>query len=230
MNMVRNAPDPVAFAPPAHDGSQISMEPRTHTLIQQRRTVFCTEHHMDHNKRQGSRHNANYIAGLQPLMASASPLMRLIPAFVSLATVVLLMTLAFPLIAQSTTLRIRFANGKDGKPLHLKTYEEGIGRGFNVGGKYSVDRVDGDTLVVTLKDVSTFQFRSAGFEPCDVAKKNDAPPKYDVAQVVKEGIVAPNFCGPTFTKPVPGELLIYSRHEHWWEISKRVLQGLLICG
>jgi hypothetical protein len=230
MNMVGHTTNTEAITLPiAHDRGKVRVQSRSNILTQQRATILRAKHNVGQHKTQRLGHSAQYRSAPQSSMRSASPL-ALSPALASLATLALLLTFAFPLIAQSTTIRIRFANGKNGKPLRLKIYEEGVGRGFNLGGKYTIDRVDGDTLFATLTDVSTFQFRSAGFEPCDVAKKNDAQPKYDVAQVVKEGIVAPNFCGPTLAKPVPGELLIYSRHEHWWEISKRVLQGLLICG
>lgn len=131
--------------------------------------------------------------------------------------------------AQSTTIRIRFANGKNSRPLKLKFYEAGIGSNFNAG-NYKIQRVENDSLIVTFNGVSTFRFRSAGFEPCDVKRKHDEQPRYDLTQVLEKGVVAPNFCGATSAKPVPGELLIYSRHEHWWEISKRIAQGLLICG
>jgi len=131
--------------------------------------------------------------------------------------------------AQSTTIRIRLANGKNSRPLRLKFYEHGIGTGFNAG-DYKIERVENDSLIVTFNGVSSFRFRSAGFEPCDVKRRRDEQPRYDLNQVLEKGVVAPNFCGATSAKPVPGELLIYSRHEHWWEISKRIAQGLLICG
>ncbi len=67
MNMVRNASNPVALAAgTAYDGGKISMEPRTHGLMQQRQSVLCTEDHMDHNKRQRAGHSAQYRSGLQP--------------------------------------------------------------------------------------------------------------------------------------------------------------------
>jgi len=128
---------------------------------------------------------------------------------------------------EPTTIRIRFANGKNGKPLRLKFYEQGSGA---VGaGNYKVDRVDRDSLIVTFNDVSTFAFRSAAFDPCDVQGKHTPQPKYDLQEVVAHGVVSPNHCGRANALPKPGELLIYSRHEHWWEVTRDVARGLLIC-
>lgn len=127
-----------------------------------------------------------------------------------------------------TTIRIRFANGRNGKPLRLKTYEYGPS---SVGAKgYQIQRVDGDTLVVRFNDVATFQFRSSEFESCDTRTKQEPGPKYDLDEIVRNGQVAPNFCGHTQASPIPGELLIYSRHRSWWKFTGDLAKGLLICG
>jgi len=130
--------------------------------------------------------------------------------------------------AEPTTIRIRFANGRTGKPLHLKSYEHG--EGGDLAGKYHVDKIDGDSMIVTFNDTSTFAFRSGAFDPCDAPGKHQPAPRYSLQEVVQQGIVSPNYCGGTHATPKPGELLIYSRHEHWWEITGRVAKGLLICG
>jgi hypothetical protein len=130
--------------------------------------------------------------------------------------------------SQSTTIRVRFANGRNGKPLHLKQYERGAGN--SISGDYKVDNVEGDSLIVTFKNISTVAFRNEAFDPCDIARPNQKPPKYSLEEVVHTGVVSPNYCGHYRAQPQPGELLIYSRHEHWWKVSQRVIQGLLICG
>jgi hypothetical protein len=118
-------------------------------------------------------------------------------------------------------------NGKNGKPLRLKSYE----RGTLASGKYVVERIVGDSMIVRFSSVSEFRFRADAFDPCDVKDKHDDPPKYSLAEIVSEGVIAPNYCGHIAPAvPKPGELLIYSRREHWWEITARVARGLLICG
>jgi len=130
--------------------------------------------------------------------------------------------------ANPTTIRIRFANGKTGKPLQLKSYERGTGSANR--SKYKIERIEGDSMIVTFDDISTFSFRSVAFNPCDVSGKYQPPPKYDLQQIVQQGVVSPNYCGHAHAAPKPGELLIYSRHEHWWELTGRIAQGLLMCG
>ncbi len=129
-------------------------------------------------------------------------------------------------LAQKTTIRIRFANGKTGQPLHLKSYDRGT---LGPGGNYSVERVDGDSLIVIFDNISTFAFRSEAFDPCDTKSKRDPLPKYSLQEIVAHGVVAPNYCGKVQAKPIAGELLIYSRHQHWWEITGNIAKGLLIC-
>jgi hypothetical protein len=131
-------------------------------------------------------------------------------------------------VAQSTTVRIRFADGKSGKPLHLKYYDHGTGA--VVAGHYKVDKVHGDSLLVTFNDVSTIAFRSDAYEPCDAKGKHAPRPQYSLQDIVDHGVVSSNYCGHAHAQPAPGELLIYSRHDHWWEVSKNILTGLLICG
>ena len=61
MNMIFDATYPIALASrPTHDRCKIGVEPGTHTLIQQRRSIFRTEDHVNHNKRQRTRHGAKY--------------------------------------------------------------------------------------------------------------------------------------------------------------------------
>jgi hypothetical protein len=129
--------------------------------------------------------------------------------------------------AESITITIRFANGKTGKSLKLKSYEHGSA---SVGYQnYHIDKVSNDEMTVTFTNATVVGFRSEQFEPCDVANKRSKPPQYILKNVVDTGVVAPNFCGTTQAQPVPGELLIYSRHEHWWKVTSRIMQGLLIC-
>jgi hypothetical protein len=128
--------------------------------------------------------------------------------------------------AQTTTVRVRFVNGRNGKPLRLKSYDRGeIG-----AGAYTVDKVSGDAMVITFGNVSTFAFRSGAFDPCDVKDKRIAQPKYSVREIVEHGVTAPNYCGKSHLTASPGELIIYSRHQRWWEITGNVARGLLICG
>ena len=144
-----------------------------------------------------------------------------------LLTALLLNGLTLFGLGQKTTIRIRFANGKTGQPLRLKSYDRGtVGPG---GSSYKVDRVDGDSLIVTFDNISTFAFRSGAFDPCDTKSKRDPQPRYDLQEIVNHGVVAPNYCGRIHAQPTPGELLIYSRHQHWWEITGNIARGLLIC-
>ena len=142
--------------------------------------------------------------------------------------VVLFMGITTTCAAESTSIRIRFVDGKSGRPLHLKYYE--AGEGHVEAGNYKVEKVEGDSLIVTFHDVSEFSFRSGQFAPCDTSNRRLSPPKYSLHEIAKHGVVAPNYCGKTSTAPEAGVLLIYSRHQHWWEISGNVLRGLLICG
>jgi hypothetical protein len=148
---------------------------------------------------------------------------------------IIVVSLAFALgcftstcVAQSTTVRIRFADGKSGKPLHLKYYDQGTGA--VAAGNYKVDNVDGDSLIVTFNNVSTIAFRSDAYEPCDAKGKHAPRPQYSLQDIVDHGVVSSNYCGHAHAQPALGELLIYSRRDHWWEVSKNVLTGLLVCG
>ncbi|HWG18129.1 MAG TPA: hypothetical protein VN678_09720 [Acidobacteriaceae bacterium] len=143
-------------------------------------------------------------------------------------TILALSLIAFPITAQQT-IRIRFVNGKTGHPLKLKWYEAGTGSAI-AGTDYTVDKVDGNSILVTFRNVTTFRFRAAEFDPCDVPNKRTSPPQYSVQAIEDHGFVSPNFCGNFHASPVVDELIIYSRHEHWWEVSRDVLKGLLICG
>jgi hypothetical protein len=67
MHVIRDAPNPIAFAPRIpHQRRQIQIKLRTHGLIQNRRAIFRAEDHMNQNKREGLRHRADYRSGLQP--------------------------------------------------------------------------------------------------------------------------------------------------------------------
>ncbi len=140
---------------------------------------------------------------------------------------VVLSAMTLRCVAEPTTITIRFANGRTGKPLKLKSYVHGE-TGLP-SGSCRIDHVDGDQMTVTFQNVTVIQFRGEQFEPCDVASKKQQPPRYSLREIVDRGVVAPNFCGAAKEKSTPGQLLIYSRHEHWWKITSRVMQGLLIC-
>jgi hypothetical protein len=144
---------------------------------------------------------------------------------------VALLFIASAALAQTTTIRIRFANGKSGKPLRLKSYFiEGAGMSYK---NYTVVKVDKDSLIVTFKDVTTFAFSNMGthdYYRCDADKQSAPQVTYNLQEIVQNGAVSPNFCGPIRAKPVPGELLIYNRHPHLWEFTKDTVLGLLVCG
>jgi hypothetical protein len=128
--------------------------------------------------------------------------------------------------APPATIRIRFADGKSGQPLRMKSYEHGSGT-IPAGG-FEVVRIDGDSLIVTFNNVSTFSFRSEAFDPCDINGKAQQPPRYNLQQIVASGIVSPNHCGLAQAQPKPGELLVYSHHKQWWK-ALRYLPNLLTC-
>ncbi len=67
MHMVRNATRPVTLASRiTRHGSQIRMQPRPHSLIENRPAIFRTEDHMNQDKRERLRHRSHYGSGLQP--------------------------------------------------------------------------------------------------------------------------------------------------------------------
>ena len=129
--------------------------------------------------------------------------------------------------ADSTTIRIRFANGKSGKPLPVKYMKVG-GGGYDIDG-YHVERVEKYGLVVTFKDKTTFSFRDEGYCRCDTKVQTAPPMQFNIQQVAAQGVVAPNVCGKVSQAPIKGELVIYSRHPHFWEAVGN-LRGLFICG
>lgn len=131
-------------------------------------------------------------------------------------------------LAQSTTIRVRFINGRSGKPLRLKSYDRGSNT--SAPGTYEIKKVEGNSLLITFNNVSEFSFRSRYFEPCDSKSKLDPQPKYSVHEILERGKVAPNYCGHASVQPKPGELIIFSRHEHWWKVTGDIARGLLICG
>jgi len=44
---------------------------------------------------------------------------------------------------------------------------------------------------------------------------------YSVDEILKTGIVTTNTCGKFKADPVPGELIFFVRHPHWWEALSR---------
>jgi hypothetical protein len=129
--------------------------------------------------------------------------------------------------AETATIRIRFANGRSGKPLAVKYMKVG-GGGYDING-YRVEKVEKYALVVTFKDKTNFAFTDEGYYRCDTNAQTAPPRQYSIQEIVDRGIVAPNLCGKSNDPPVKGELLIYSRHAHFWEAVGN-LRGLFVCG
>jgi len=144
-----------------------------------------------------------------------------------LCVVLALLFLTAESFAQTTTIRIRFANGKSGKPLAVKYMKVG-GGGYDIDG-YRVEKVEKYALIVTFKDKTNFAFRNEGYYRCDTNVQTAPPTQFNLQEIVDHGIVAPNLCGKPNDQPVRGELLIYSRHAHFWEAVGN-LRGLFICG
>jgi hypothetical protein len=140
---------------------------------------------------------------------------------------VALLFIASAALAQTTTIRIKFANGRTGKPLPVKYMKVG-GGGYDLEG-YRVEKVEQYALVVTFIDKTTFSFSNEGYYRCDTRLQTSPPMKFNLHEITDHGVVAPNICGKTNDKPVKGELLIYSRHAHFWEAVGN-LRGLFICG
>ena len=128
---------------------------------------------------------------------------------------------------QSTTIRIRFANGKNGEPLAVKYMKVG-GGGYDLT-DYRVEKVEKDALVVTFKDKRTFAFSNEGYYRCDTNIQTAPSIQFNLQEIAERGVVAPNVCGKSSASPVKGELLIYSRHARFWEAVGN-LRGLFICG
>ncbi len=129
--------------------------------------------------------------------------------------------------AESTTIRIRFANGRTGKPLAVKYLKIG-GGGYDLT-DYRVEIVEKDSIVVTFKGKKTFAFQNEGYYRCDTNVQSAPSPQYSLNEIAEHGVVAPNVCGKASSLPVKGELLIYSRHARFWEAVGN-LRGLFICG
>ena len=129
--------------------------------------------------------------------------------------------------AESTTITIRFANGKTGKPLPVKYIKVG-GGGYDMK-DYRVERVEKYALIVTFKDVTNFAFQDEGYYRCDTKIQNAPQTRFNLQEIAEHGVVAPNVCGKPHDPPVKGELVIYSRHAHFWEALGN-LRGLFICG
>lgn len=128
--------------------------------------------------------------------------------------------------AQSTTIRIRFANGKTGKPLPVKYMKVG-GGGYELDG-YRVEKVEKYGLVVTFTNKTSFTFRDEGYYRCDTNVETAPKIQYNLQEIAEHGVVAPNVCGNVHDQPVKSELLIYSRRAHFWEAVGN-LRGLFIC-
>ncbi len=150
--------------------------------------------------------------------------MRIISA---LATALLVLCFSSFASAQSQTMRIRFANGKNGKPLAVKYIKVG-GGGYDLQ-DYRVEKVEKNSLVVTFKEKRTFGFSNEGYYRCDTKIQSAPAIQFNLQEIAEHGVVAPNICGRTSASPVKGELLIYSRHAHFWEAVGN-LRGLFICG
>ena len=152
----------------------------------------------------------------------------MISSRISKSVLIALLALSAPAsFATSGTIRVRFVNGKSGKPLHVKYMEVGRG-GFAYKG-YTVDRVETDGLTVTFHDVSHFSLESEGYHRCDAKKESDPPTQFDISEILSSGVVAPNYCGTAHAQPAKGELILYSRKARFWE-SISNLRGLFICG
>lgn len=129
--------------------------------------------------------------------------------------------------AQSTTVRIRFLNGKTGKPLPVKYMKIGAG-GYEISG-YIVEKVEKYGLLVTFKNTTSFAFRDEGYYRCDTNVQTSPAIRYNLEEIAEHGVVAPNVCGKPHDQPVRDELIVYSRRAHFWEAVGN-LRGLFICG
>jgi hypothetical protein len=110
-----------------------------------------------------------------------------------------LLFIALPGLSQSTTIRIRFANGQNGKPLAVKYMKVG-GGGYDLT-DYRVEKVEKYSIVVTFKDKKTFSFRDEGYYRCDTNSQTAPEPQYNLEEIAEHGVVAPNVCGrvhPTY--------------------------------
>ena len=125
------------------------------------------------------------------------------------------------------TIRIRFADGKTGKPLKLKYYS--VTADESEYYNYKIDRIERDALVVTFPDSKKFAFSNDAYVRCDTNDKSAPEHFYNIQEILEKGVVSENICGPFHAQPTKGELLIYSRREHWWEFVARLPKGL-ICG
>jgi hypothetical protein len=144
-----------------------------------------------------------------------------------LRAVIALVFLSSVCLAQSTTIRIRFIDGKTGKALRVKYYN--IQPNVNDDIDYKLDKIENNVLILTFTNATTFTFSNDAYYRCD-AKTETAPQiTYKLQDIVDHGIVSPNICGSVHAQPAKGELLIYSRHAHWWETLGN-LRGLFVCG
>ena len=127
--------------------------------------------------------------------------------------------------AQPTTIRIRFVDGKTGQPLKLKYYT--VSASGDKYYDYTIDKIEQNALVVTFPHSTSFSFGNDAYLRCDTTKQSSPPLSYNLQQILDQGIVSPNVCGPFHAQPTKGELVIYSHHEHWWQFIARLPKGLI---
>ncbi len=217
--MVLNPTHPKTITLPIpHHASQIPMQTTTNILGQKRPSILRTKHNVNQHETQRLGHAEDYKLTLLSRNFCAC---KLIPA-----CLLLLFSLT-PARAQSTTIRIRFENGKNGKPLAVKYIK--VGGGPYDLPDYRVEKVEKNAMIVTFKNKQTFAFANDGYYRCDTTSQSAPPMQFNLHEVAERGFVAPNICGKVRARPTPGELVIYSRRAHIWEALGN-LRGLFICG
>lgn len=139
------------------------------------------------------------------------------------------------------TIKIVLVDGKSGKLIKNGSADVWIGAsepntpaiwnsGYFVGGeKYGGldpvrSRNDGSIIVAVAPEPGTWidviphaRFASMGCEPNGL----HFGLAYPLADVIRHGVVSDNECGRANATPIPGTLVIYIRHETFWEKLQR---------
>jgi hypothetical protein len=128
--------------------------------------------------------------------------------------------------AQTSTIQVRFVDGKTGKPIHLRNYF--IRPGGNEYRGYTVNKVSNDAIDLKFETATTFTLQAEANNRCDTDTHTSTPVTYKVQEIVDTGVVSANFCGPLHMKPTKGEPVIYSRRPKWLESLKN-FGNLFLC-
>jgi len=148
----------------------------------------------------------------------------------------LIMGSAYAAGPPSHKIRIRLVDGHNGHPvtrddLNVWVWDESKAaaesdlreghKGLNAGFLLKMDRNGEAEVPLEPSGSESIKVSPDDYVDCRPFQKNAPRPVYSVREILESGIATENTCGKIRLEANPGELILFVRRPHFWEVFQR---------